>query len=73
MDDDELLEIYNAALNTPHGVEVQTSDPHSFRRRFYAIRAGLRESSDTSLDPLTCRIMGATTIHIVNKGGVNGK
>lgn len=73
MDDEQLRAIFDEALKSKLGVEVTTSDPQSFRRRFYAMRAGLRAKGDSSLNPLTCRIMPESKIHLVLQGGKHGK
>jgi len=73
MTDDEVLQLCDRALDTPYGIEIITDNPAALRRRFYALRARLREFKVTKLNLLSCRIMGDDTIHLVNQGGDNGK
>ena len=74
MNDKETRELIERAHDHEHGIEIETSDVKALQRRFYCIRAKLREDGDSSMDSLMFRIMNQNTVHIINKGGkLNGK
>lgn len=73
MTDEELQGLFSKALKSDVGIELATNDPATLRRRFYKLRKALKDKGDLSLDGLTVRIMGEKTVHVINRGEVNGE